>query len=460
MMLPAGPNLPPLDPHQVRFVAEVKRAYQAGARHIVGTMATGAGKTRSGVEVVDGAIRKGRRIIWKVRREELLDQAAASLAKLGVPHGVIKAGRPSNPTAPIQVVSEQTIVGLDEQIPADGMISDECHHDTCETSVAVVRRWPLLEFRIGLTATPERGDGQPLSTCGYQALVVGPQVADLQRALRNGHPILVPMDVKGPRRYQKELFREPVQGLLEFGRAPSGRLRPTIYFAESVTECERIAEHAKAYNIRAAAVHGKTKGRDRIFAALAAGELDLVTNVFVATEGWDCPRVEIVAIGRGCATEGTFLQMAGRGLRASPETGKRSARLIDYRGVTHLHGLVHERRQFSIDGKAISRTEKLALRQCDSCGSVFEPADVCPSCGAELPRALRRQKVKQADAATLDESNVVPIAKRREFFEMLKREQMAKGYKPQWVGVRYQARFGSWPPWSVYAPLPGKGAAA
>lgn len=460
-------RLPPAYAHQTRTLDAVRRAYLEGARRICVVAPTGGGKTWIGSAVVDGGIRKGRRVLWLAHREELVDQAAASLSRLGVPHGVIKAGRPAAPDAPIQVASVQTLVARPHELPpADLIVADETHHAVAATWRALLGRYPSPELVLGLTATPERGDRKPLGEASggvYQRLVAVTSVAELQRTARpDGSPILVPCRVVGPRAYQQELFRSPVDGLVEFARGADGRLRRSILFAASVEDAERIAAEACSRGIRAASVDGKlaTAERRARLQGFARGELELLTNVMVLTEGFDVPATEVCAIARGCAASSTFLQMVGRALRSSPETGKREALLVDYRGLSHVHGLVDEDRTYSLEGRAISRPEKTPLRQCPRCGAVFAPTPKCPGCGAPTLAAPReRQRVKRAEAVELNRDTVTPMSQRRAAFDRLVETARARGYKAGWVGVQFKNRFGMWPPWPVAVGAAQKGAA-
>lgn len=455
--------LPPLYPHQVRAISQVRDEYRKGARAICLVLPCGAGKTRTATEICAGALRKGNRMGWFVHRDELLMQGLASLEELGSRCGVIRAGkRSTDPEAPIQIASVQTLHSQPDLLPdVDVAVSDECHHDKAQTRQAMLARFPSLKLLLGLTATPMRGDGKPLGVKSggvYEALVVGATVAELQRTLRpDGHPILVPFRVFGPAQPMKELFRAPVEGYLEFGRRADGSFRPGLLFAASLDESREIAALALRHGIRAAHVDGETDELERAqtFAALREGRLDLVSNVLVATEGTDLPNVEVVGIARGCSAASTWIQMVMRAGRSCPATGKRDAVLIDYRGFTHVHGRMEEDRSFSLDGRAIELKQKLALRQCASCGCVFEPAPKCPSCGA-VPPAMKRARaaVMRTDAIEITSRSTASMAEKWNAFRSLQAEARAKGWKPAAIGMRFKQRFGHWPVW----PLGGKAA--
>jgi DNA repair protein RadD len=471
-------GLPPAFQHQIRARRGAEEAYRAGARRILIVLPTGAGKTYVGSSIVEGGISKGRRVAWLAHREELVDQAAASLARLGVDHGIVKAGRVSDRAAPIQVASVQTLAAAVaradacrargdlagalrelELLPeADIVVVDETHHVVARTWKGVLEAYKTkrgnrdLELILGLTATPERGDRSPLGDI-FEVLIAPTSVKELQRTLRpDGSPVLVPCRIVGPGRYQDELWREPIEGLLEYARRPNGRLRPTIAFVGTVEEAHEIARKANAIGIRAAAIDGKMKkgedgARAKALAAFARDELELLVSVMVLTEGFDDPHAEVCAIMRGCAASSTYLQMVGRVLRSSPATGKTQALLIDYKGLWDVHGLPDEDRVFSLHGKAISRTDRPAIRQCSKCGSIFCDASKCPECGAPLP-ILRKKKPRVKRTETVEVTGERRRASRAEqiaVYQQLCKTQKEKGYKPGWIGVQFKNRFGWWP---------------
>lgn len=443
--------LPPLYPHQARTVQQVRQAYREGARRICVVLPTGAGKTRLGMAICEGALAKGRRVLWLAHREELVDQASRSLAELGVEHGIIKAGRAAAPAAPVQVASVQTLAARPDALPpADIVIPDETHHAVADTWRAILARYPQLELLLGLTATPERGDKSPLGDI-YDRLVVGATVRELQRTKRpDGATILVPCRVVAPAAYQLQLAEDPIVALYQRARRVDGTIRPSLLFAGSVQEARALAGRAREQGIRAACVDGATESRQRASSLerFSAGDLDLLTNVQVLTEGFDAPRAEVAILARGCAAACTYLQIIGRVLRSSPSTGKSDALLVDLRGVVHMHGLPDEERAYSLDGKAISRADKLALRQCPGCGAVFEAAASCPVCGAALGRVRAPARVQKAAVVEVDK--VTPMSRRHAYFVELCAMARAKGWKPAAVGIRYKSRFGTWPPWKLH----------
>ena len=96
--------------YQLRAVEGCRAAYRRGTRAVLLVVPTGGGKTVIGSLVVEGALARGRRVLWLAGRRELVVQAAARLPGRV---GVVMAGRPRDLDAPVQVASLDTVVGQD-----------------------------------------------------------------------------------------------------------------------------------------------------------------------------------------------------------------------------------------------------------------------------------------------------------------------------------------------------------
>lgn len=430
-----------LRPYQARAVADVRAAYLRGARRILLVLPTGAGKTTVGCSVFESALRKGRRAVWLTHRRELVGQASARLKKQGIEHGIVTADSKArqNPTAPVQVCSIQTLHARPDEIPrGDIIIPDEAHHDTCDTWQTVRDAFPHPELVLGLTATPQRGDGTALGNV-YDRMVIGSTIKELTDL-----GWLLPVDIIGPAKAQKELCDEPAAFLK---RHAAGK--KALVFASSVAEAKRLAEVIP----RAACIDGKTsrEERERAIDGFKNGDIDVLTNVFVLTEGFDAPGAEVAMISRGCSTAAMYLQIVGRPLR--PRFGRarpgERALILDMRGAVHIHGLPDdESRQFSLDGRAISRNGEtaMALRQCRQCGCVFRPAPKCTRCGATMP-PQPAPRVKRTEVRKLVRDNVTPISEKRKYYDDMMHDARQRGFKAGWAGYKFQARYGHWPAW-------------
>ena len=426
-----------LRPYQQDLVQRVAVAFRRGRAGVM-QLPTGGGKTAVASAIIQRAIAKGRRVVFAAHLDTLVGDTHARLIAAGVHAGFVQAGRPSDPSATTQVASLATLHARGERPPADLIIVDECHRAACTTVREILESYPAA-WILGLTATPQRGDGQPLGDI-FGWMECGPSMRELVAA---GY--LVPADVLAPIVPTDALVTEPVEAYLAHCRG-----RRAIVFAANVHHAEWIAYGLTARGVPAAVVTGETPRAEREAsrAALTDGALSALVSVNVFVEGWDCPRVDAVILAREFSVVGSFLQAIGRGLRPAP--GKTDCIVVDLRGSVNLHGLPDEDRTWSLTGQP-KRTEALAaLRRCLKCAAIFRPARKCPRCGAvsdakaegaKLPRILDREERLERL------SRLSPEDRDRRYLMSLvnvaiHRMRMPEHRAEQWAMRTFQRKFG------------------
>lgn len=368
--------------YQSRALDEVERAHES-ARRVCLVMPTGAGKSVVSREWCRRQVASGRRGLMVAHRIELLTQFSSHLSAVGVSSSVLAPGYPSNPHAPILCASLDTLLARGEVPASDFILWDECHHSAADTYRQVLEALPDATV-LGVTATPQRGDGRSLGDL-FERLVVGANYSELLRA---GH--LVPCRVFRPERYLGSDLAgdgDPTRAAADAYQRHAGS-RQGFAFCRSVTASKELARELTARGIAAANVDGAmaSSKRAKILDDFKRGSIRVLTNVFVLTEGFDVPSAEVCLLARGCGNAGTYLQMVGRVLR--PSQGKTAAILIDLSGASHEHGLPTADREYALSGRAI-RTTGESLRNCPECHVTCRSADrVCPECGHEFPRRV------------------------------------------------------------------------
>jgi DNA repair protein RadD len=443
-------NAPILRPYQAAALDRVRDEYRRGVRSVLLVAPTGAGKTVMFCAIAQGAIAKGKRVIVVVHRSELVGQTIAKMRAFGVERiGVIAPGWAHDPEAPIQVGMVQTMVARRYRPKADLVVLDEAHHHVADDWGRVASAYTEARM-LGVTATPQRGDGKPLGNL-FSSLVVGPSVRELIDA---GH--LSPVTIVAPQASRRHLADSPVAA---YSALAAGR--PAVFFCATVAEAYATADTLTATGVPAACVEGEmdSSARDGAIRRFANGELQALTNVFCLTEGWDCPRVEVCVLARGCGTPGAYVQMVGRVLRPSP--GKTSALVIDLRGAVHKHGLPDEDREYSLGGSAISGA-RAQTRSCPECDTVVAfSVRVCPSCGYEWPvaEAVPQQIVAAPLAVVVKRSKRERDEEEREFWDAQVAIVSARRLRPGWAAHRFQEKFGRFPAkfWRESFPKPEQG---
>lgn len=362
------------------------------------------------------------RVVWIAHRSELVDQAMRKLAELGAD------------MARVLVESVQSLVNYADVPPATLAIHDECHHYVADQWFAIHAMWPTA-FRVGLTATPERGDGRGLGQA-YDDLVVA---ARHQELIDAGH--LVPCHAKRPPKplKTKQIAQRPVDAYLEWAAG-----RQCVVFCEHVKAAKEHLEEFRAAGLAAALVTGQTPWAERCATidAFRSGRGQILLNVNVLIEGFDAPETSCCIIAGPVGTPGGFIQRVGRALRPAP--GKVDALLLDLRGVSWYHGAVEDEREYSLEGKGIRLKSETGPSFC-VCGFPKPPGEsTCPDCGRSPP-PLAMPKVTHDPLEAQQKAAAVPESKKVDDLAYWLRMAHANDYKHGWVIHRYKAKYFAYP---------------
>lgn len=349
-----------LRPYQREAIDALRADWAAGTNRLAVVLPTGAGKTVVFANLISECLPQlaGQRALVIAHREELIEQAAAKMRAVrpDLRVGIVKAERDEHQDADVIVASVQTLavekrrrairdVGL--------VVVDECHHAAARTYMEVLDHfggWRGVPV-AGFTATLSRADG------GLAEVWQGvPFTLDILDLITDGYLC----DVRGKRITVDTLDLDKVRtrggdlvdGQLGQALEDSGALdaiarayvdhaadRPGVVFTPTVATAQAAAEALLAVGIKAAPVWGDM-GRDARRETLAryeAGDLQVLTNCMVLTEGFDAPHTSCVIVARPTKSPGLYVQMVGRGLRPAP--GKTDALLLDVMGSATRHKL-------------------------------------------------------------------------------------------------------------------------
>ena len=392
-------------PFQARAHESLRDGLRNGHKKQVLCAPTGAGKTYLGLRVAHEANKKGRRAMFICDRTSLIDQTSAVADRYGFPdHGVIQAQHwRTNPHALLQIASAQTLARRTVQ-GADVIIVDECHTrykgwtDIVESTEAAV---------IGLSATPfAKGMGKMFTN-----LV---NAATMKELTESG--VLVPMrvmcavrpDMAGAETSGGEWMDGAAaqRGMEIVGDVVSewierGEGRKTICFGATIAHCEEICRQFNECGVLAAIYTSNTPDAERLELLKEYRKPDSALRVLISVEalakGFDVPDVGCVIDCRPLRKSlSTAIQMWGRGLRSSPETGKTDCILLDHSGnilrfKEDFEAIYFEGVQELDDGKHYDKEirkepEEKEAKGCPVCG--YKPfASRCMSCGFEIVKA-------------------------------------------------------------------------
>ena len=396
--------------YQVDIRREVQAGFQSGFRSLLIQLATGGGKT---VIAGDFALRlyhqaqkrkyKGCIALYLVHREELMAQTLNTLHNFGLGGltGVIASGQTMSPNAPFQLASIQTLVRRLEKLRWLNprlLFIDECHHIRANTWEKVINFYPKA-YRLGLTATPARLDGQGLAPY-FEHLIIGPSIPSL---IEQGHlckvktftiPIKVDLSKARKSKATGDYTAESLRKLMPKGPVVADtvrnfekyvRNRRVLNFSYSVETSRDSVSKIRALGVRAEHVDAETHpiARRRAFQQFETGEIQLLSNVEIATEGYDCVECDAVILSRPTASVVLYKQMVGRVFR--PKHDGRDGMIIDGAGNVDIHGDPDAEIEWSLDqGVVLESAEKAkkAGRTCTNCGFRFK-GDQCPACGEQ-----------------------------------------------------------------------------
>lgn len=348
---------------------------------------TGAGKTYLGMRIIHEALKKGRRAIFVCDRTTLINQTSAVADSYGLSaHGIIQADHWRVDTRmPFQIASVQTLARRSWP-DADVIVIDEAHTmysawvdhvKTCRSAV------------IGLSATPfSPGLGQIFTN-----LINAATMHDLTQS-----GVLVPLrifsctkaDMRGAAtaggewtdRAAEERGMEIIGDVVaEWSKFAYGK--KTIVFGATIKHCEEMARQFNDAGIMASVFTSHTTEAERKILLDEYRKPDSMIRVLISVEalakGFDVKDVECVCDCRPLRKSlSTAIQMWGRGLRSSPETGKTECYLLDFSG--NIIRFADDFSDIFYNGlDALDTGEKLdkTIRRDDEDNSVKE----CPSCG-------------------------------------------------------------------------------
>ena len=259
---------------------------------------------------------------------------------------------------PIKAVSIQWLSKHYDEIEEEpGMIViDEAHHALAKTYKEMWERFPKAKF-LGLTATPCRLNGKGftdlfdvlvqswgvpefiskgrLATYDFVSIksdgVTQRLIDSLQKRGADGDYQNKEMDML---LNKKPSIERLYQSLEEYGKDRKG-----IVYAINISHAQKITKLYQEHGVKAIAIDSKTPATERLqdIEAFKKGDIQVLVNVDIFSEGFDCPDVEFVQLARPTLSLAKYLQMVGRGLRVAK--GKKNCVIIDNVGLYRVFGL-------------------------------------------------------------------------------------------------------------------------
>ena len=358
--------------YQIDICSRVSEAFEHH-RSVMVQMPTGTGKTMVQAELVKQLMMKdeGVRILIVAHRRELIEQIKATIKRM-------KMDSRNITVESIQTISRR--IATIEFAPSLVVI-DEAHHALAKTYKMMWETWPDAKF-LGLTATPCRLNGKGftdlfdvlvqswdiptfikekwLSTYDFVSIKADSRTQQLISSLKkrgaDGDYQVKEMDAVLNKRPSIERLYNCV---MEYAHNRKG-----FVYAININHARSIAEYYQSQGVNAVAIdsHTPVKERERIISSFRSGGLQVLVNVDIFSEGFDCPDVEFIQLARPTLSLAKYLQMVGRGLR--PSKGKKNCMIIDNVGLYRVFGLPSQIWDWksAFEGRMKMREERLKSR--------------------------------------------------------------------------------------------------
>jgi len=390
-------------PFQVTAREQLRQGLKDGHQRQILMAPTGAGKSYIGLWLIHECLKQDKKAIFLCDRSTLINQTSATADKYGLAaHGIVQANHwRRNTRYPFQIASAQTIAKREYWPDADLLVIDEAHTqykvwtDYIHNTRAAV---------IGLSATPfSQGLGKHFTN-----LVNATTMHELTQS-----GVLVPMRIYSCKKINMEGAKTSGGEWTDSAAASRGmeiigdvvsewikyaQNRKTIIFGATIKHCEEMCRQFLDAGVMVAVFSSETKDAEREYLLKEFKKPDAGLRVLISVEalakGFDVPDVGCVVDCRPLRKSlSTAIQMWGRGLRSSPDTGKTDCILLDHSG--NIMRFAEDYQDIYFNGlDALDMGEKFdkkirldkpeeEAKGCPSCG--YKPFfKRCMSCGYEI----------------------------------------------------------------------------
>ena len=354
--LVSAPGAHILRPYQEEAVEASLRELESVQSTFV-VMPTGSGKSLIFTEIAKR--RPKDRILFLAHRDELLQQAVGHFErnlgeKVGLDQAQFFGGDERIIVGSVQTVSMPARLERFPPSRFDLILTDEFHHCVSPSYRRIYDYFPDAK-KWGCTATADRLDekamGMVADSCAY--------IYEIEDAIRDGWLCdvrcvrikIAGLDLSRVKTVAGDLnqgeldavmaVEEVLLGVADATIREAGA-RPTVLFATSVSNAEKLAEILNRHRPGCAkSVNGKTEIEERraIMADFKSGRFQFLAQVAIATEGWDAPTCACIAMARPTKSRAFYAQAAGRAMRPHPSKPD-GCLILDFCGNSGRHKLV------------------------------------------------------------------------------------------------------------------------
>lgn len=341
-------------PYQEEAINDVINEFNQGSKTALVVFATGLGKSMVLSELcVEFCENRALSVLLLADRTQLIEQLESSLwpqIRLQTETRLWDGDRKPSGFNGITVATQQSVYNHIKNglaLPHFGLVLvDECHHAAAYTYRDTLA---LLDYShlLGVTATPWRGDEQPIESIFGEPL----RSMGLVEGIKKGYlsdvdytMYLDDIDWEKVSMFSKKSMTVKDLNASLFVPSRDDDLcksviaewieesKPlTITFCRSIDHAIRLAELLTVMGMPSRAIHSRnmTKAeQSRLLMLFRAGEFSNLISVDILNEGIDVPDVGMVVFARVTHSRRIFVQQLGRGLRVT--ASKSRVKVLDF----------------------------------------------------------------------------------------------------------------------------------
>lgn len=391
-----------LRPYQNELVDGVAQAWREGFMAPCIVLGCGGGKSCIVAEIARRTTWRGKRVLFLVHRQELIQQIFKTFVRWGVDMSYC------------DIMMVQTATRRINKLPRPSLIiTDENHHSPAKSYTNIYAAFSDVR-RVGVTATPCRLNGDGLGDVNDK-LIIGPETKWL---IDNNY--LAPYDYYAPRvadltglhikmgeyvtaDIERTMIRKGVFGDVIGYYKQLANGKKAICYCSSVKHSEAQAEAFRAAGISAQHIDGSTPTAQRsaIIEGFRKGEITILCNVDLISEGFDVPDCECAILLRPTQSLTLYIQQSMRCMRY--RSGKKAI-IIDHVGNYARFGMPDEHREWTLEKqqkKLRNQAPEVKVKMCPECFFTFSPPSsgtraVCPHCGYMFPVTERKIEIDES----------------------------------------------------------------
>lgn len=286
-------------------------------------------------------------------RSELLEQAKSKILQsnpnltVEIEQAERKAGKVDVVVASVATLGRNNTPRIEEYSKDyfKSIVIDEAHHAAAPSYRRIIDFFSP-DFLLGVTATPQRSDSTRLIDV-FDEIVYYRTIQDLiQEGWLSplvGYRVKTSTDISEVEiqngEYSQSQLEEKIDNPERNAHVVAAyrnlaMAKKTLVYASGVKHAQNLAVSFRQASVETAVIVGTTprEEREKILAQFATGQISVIVNVGVLTEGFDEPSLEAIIIAKPTRSTLLYTQIVGRGTRLFE--GKERCIIIDIADTT------------------------------------------------------------------------------------------------------------------------------